>query len=285
MMQLHNVPFLTKLAKRTAQPLSRIVCSKLFYKPVRALDAYLNFLLGKGSGTGWDIQHEIEGALSRIYTDAPIVFDLGAHRGEWSTRFLQMLPRARVYLFEPSEGCRQEIRHLNLKYEALIPSAVGARVGQAKFHFSSPVDPCATLHPRGDSIFRGVKYTTIDVAVVTIDSVIQEHKLEFIDFMKMDIEGNELGALQGAIEAFKARRIGALSFETSSGNINSHTFFRDYWTLLSSHGFAISRVTPGGRLLPVEEYYEDCEYFRGDSNYIAELKAHPKRRLFTESKG
>src|SRR2546426_9449717 len=96
-MQLHKRTFLNKLAKQAAQPLSYIVCSKFFSKPVRAFDAYLNFLLGKGSGTGWDMKHEIQGAVSRIYCEAPVVFDVGANIGEWASRLLMALLTAAVF--------------------------------------------------------------------------------------------------------------------------------------------------------------------------------------------
>jgi hypothetical protein len=99
--------------------------------------------------------------------------------------------------------------------------------------------------------------------------------LEFVDFLKMDIEGHELFALRGAETALKEHRIGALLFEFGGGNINSLTFFRQFWELLTSAGFRIWRITPGGKPVFIDEYYEDLEYFRGVSNYVAELKDHP----------
>lgn len=67
-------------------------------------------------------------------------------------------------------------------------------------------------------------------------------------------------------------KIRALSFEFGSRNINSRTFFRDYWELLTAANFAIYRIAPCGKDILVEDYYEDAEYFRGVSNFVAELK-------------
>jgi hypothetical protein len=89
--------------------------------------------------------------------------------------------------------------------------------------------------------------------------------------MKMDIEGHELFALRGAQRALTSRKIGALSFEFGCGNINSRTFFRDFWNLLNGSGFDIWRIAPGGREVRIIEYYEDLEYFRGATNYVAAL--------------
>jgi hypothetical protein len=90
----------------------------------------------------------------------------------------------------------------------------------------------------------------------------------------MDIEGHELFALRGAQKCLANHRIGGLLFEFGFGNINSRTFLKDFWDLLSPD-FRIYRVTPSGIPLLINEYYEDLEYFRGATNYIAELKSHP----------
>ncbi len=248
---------------------------------MRFLDAYVNFLMGKGAGTGWDLRHEIQTARSRVYTDTPVVFDVGANVGEWSKGFLEEVPLAHLYLFEPSPGCQRQIEALNLNYAALVPAAVGDRPGKAYLRFSSALDGSASLYPRSDSYFRDRNYETVEVNVVTIDSVMAARRLDFVDFLKMDIEGHELRALEGARKALEGKRIGALSFEFGSGNINSRTFFRDLWDLLTKHGFRISRITPGGRLVALEAYYEDCEYFRGATNYVGDLMDHPKHPLHT----
>jgi len=274
-MQLYKHTTLKKLAQQTASPLSRIVCSRLMYTPMRILDAYLNFLMGKG--TGGNLPHEIKAALSCVHQQSPVIFDVGANVGAWSQGVLTASPAARLYLFEPSPGCQQAIRARNLNKAVLIPYAVGDRPGKAQLHLASALDGTASLHARGDTCFHDKEYQSIEVDVVTLDHVIQEQGIDFVDFVKIDIEGHEFHALEGARAAFQARRIGAFSFEFGSPDINSRTFFRDFWDFLTGHGFRLSRLTYSGRLLPVEDYFEDCEYFRGVSNYIAELKNHPRR--------
>lgn len=101
--------------------------------------------------------------------------------------------------------------------------------------------------------------------------------------MKMDIEGHELFALKGLCKSIEARRIGAMSFEFSSGNLNSHTCFRDFWKVLSSR-YSIFRVTPARRLIEIAGYYEDLEYFRGASNHVVVLKDHPYAPAGTEAR-
>ena len=82
---------------------------------------------------------------------------------------------------------------------------------------------------------------------------------------------NLLGG-KGAARTLERGGISALTFEFGSGNVNSRTFFRDFWELLSGHGYRIERIIPGGRTVPVDNYGEELEYFRGATNYIATLR-------------
>jgi FkbM family methyltransferase len=275
-MQLHKATLYNKFAKKAAPFLSRIVCSPVLHKPTRVLDAYLNFLMGKGSGTGWYLAHEIQVAVSLSRREAPVFFDVGANVGEWSKGVLEAMPQARVFIFEPAPECQQHILNLKLSNSVLVPSAAGDRAGKAMLHSSSALDGTASLYARGETYFRDREYKRVAVEIVTIDDVIQKYGLGFVDFVKMDIEGHELCALRGATQALTARKIGALSFEFGSGNVNSRTFFRDFWDLLTPLGFDIWRITPGGKLQKLAEYYEDCEYFRGVSNYVATLRGRMK---------
>ena len=274
-MQLYKQTLANKLAKSAAKPLSRIVCSRWLYKPARVADAYLNFLMGKGAGTGWDMAEEIRAAVARIRRPQPIVFDVGANVGNWSQALQQRIPNAKIYMFDPSPGCQAAIREKKLPGTVLIPYALGESTGGATYYSSSPTDGTASLHPRHDSPFQDFNYEATTVKVTTIDQVLEAEKIDFVDFMKMDIEGHESFALRGARGALAARKIGALSFEFGSSNVNSHTFFRDFWEILREAGFSISRITPAGKDVPLDDYYEDEEYFRGVTNYVAELKPAP----------
>jgi FkbM family methyltransferase len=271
-MQLHKPGLANRLAKAAAKPLSRVVCSWLFYKPARVADAYLNFLIGKGSGTGWDLQSEVRAAARWIRRPDPVLFDVGANVAGWTEGMLERFRGAQGFLFEPSPGCQTVIREKKLPRATLVPCALGDKPGEAPYYFSSATDGTASLYVRHDTPFSDLKYETIKVEVRTLDEIITSLKVDFVDFMKMDIEGHELYALRGAQQALAAGKIGALSFEFGCGNINSRTYFRDFWDLLTSVGFSLWRITPSGKEIPVSNYYEDYEYFRGVTNYVAVSK-------------
>lgn len=257
-----------------AKPLSRIVTSRGIYKSAWLMHIYFNFLIGKGSGTGWNMEEEVKAAISTIHRPNPTVLDIGANVGKWSKTLLAHLPEAKVFMCEPSPSCQVAIGKLNLSNAKLLPYAAGEKSEHAVLYTSRDCDGSGSLHQHVDSYFAGRSYQATDVQTITVDEIAESNGLDFIDFMKMDIEGHELFALRGARKCLANRQIGGLLFEFGLCNLNSRTYFKDFWDLLSND-FRIYRITPGGRPLLVEEYYEDLEFFRGATNYIAELKSHP----------
>lgn len=273
-MKLHEPSAQNSLAKTLAPTLSWLLVGRRRVSVARKAIAYANFLMGKGSGTGWDIESEIVAAASVIFRAKPVIFDVGGNVGQWSQRMLQRVDPEHVYIFEPQPKCQERIRALNLPNTTLIPAGVGEQPGTSRLFSASETDLTASLHERHDSFFADWKYAPTEVPIIALDDFISERQIKFVDFMKMDIEGHELFALRGMRKAIEIGTIGAMSFEFSSGNLNSHTCFRDFWQVLADR-YRIYRVTPARKLIEIAGYYEDLEYFRGASNHLVVLKNHP----------
>ena len=270
-MKPHEQGIFNQIGKTLASPLSQLVVNATTEDLARLFEAYWCILLGKGAGSGWALNTEINAAKSVIKNSSPIIFDVGANIGEWSLLLHKIFPESQIFLFEPQPACQQIIVDKNIPNSELIPKAVSSTSGVVQLYTSAENSEIASIHQRQDSYFEQNIFTPMEVETITLDSVIENHGLACIDFLKMDIEGHELDALKGATKSLEARRIKALSFEFGSGNINSRTFFRDFWDLLHPLNYQIYRILPSSRLMPIKEYYEDCEYFRGVTNYIAVL--------------
>jgi len=74
----------------------------------------------------------------------------------------------------------------------------------------------------------------------------------------------------------KSGVIRALSFEFGGCNIDSRTFFQDYWYFLTGLGYTIFRITPRGGAFRITQYRETLEYFL-TTNYIAVRETPTKR--------
>jgi FkbM family methyltransferase len=272
MVKPHEPGALNTLGKKAAPLLAPLLAHAAIARSVRHLETYLAIVQGKGSGTGWDLDAEVQAALATIRRPEAVLIDVGGSHGDWTAALLDALPLARVLLLEPSAPALRRLGDRNLPRTTVIPAAAGSQPGSAVLHVPHAEAAVASLHVRRDSYFRDKQFDPQPVQVITLDQVIAAFCLDRVDFVKIDVEGHELAVLHGARTALQAGRIKALAFEFGSGNLNSRTFFHDFWDELRPLGFDLYRICPGGVLLPVDEYYEDLEYFRGVSNYLAALR-------------
>ena len=275
MPELHRYSRTAKLAKFLIPATAHVLSSARVQSAISLGETGAALLQGKGAGSGWDLNAEVTAALKFIRPGAT-VFDVGANKGEWSRAVRERVGDVRLFLFEPQATCAP---YLEIDGAVLTQAAVGETDGRAVLHSPGDAAGNASLHIRSDTYFAEQRFASSEVMVVSLDSFMDTHAIQSVDFMKMDIEGHELFALRGAARAVARGAIRALSFEFGSGNINSRTFFRDYWDLLTNHSYEIYRVLPRGRTLRIFRYDEDLEYFRGVSNYLAVLAGTEEREV------
>lgn len=263
--------FQKHIAQAAAPMISRAILFVGATDLVRKFITLLNYFIGRGAGMGWALSSEVAVALNCIKRKNPVVFDVGANVGEWSQKYRKLQPNGILYMFDPQVACQKAIVDKQIPNAELVKVAVGRQKGKLKLYSSHPADATASFHERRDSFFQGISYAADEVDVIQLDQFISERNISFIDYIKFDIEGHELEALAGLQSALTTGKIGAFSFEFGSGNINSRTCFRDFWDLLSP-SYLIFIITPSGKLVAIDEYYEDMEFYRGVSNFVAQLK-------------
>ncbi|BAZ92981.1 SAM-dependent methyltransferases [Thiohalobacter thiocyanaticus] len=238
---------LNRWGKKAAPALSRVLNRSPMVGLVSMISWYLAFIQGKGSGAGWDLEAEIKGALSAIRRDSHeslVLFDVGANVGDWTEGMLAALgDGCAIYQFEPTLECREILLQKSRPNVVLVPYGVGAEEGEAEIYSISGVKAkSASLYARKDTCFEDRSYTKETIRITTIDDFVDQNNMDRIDFMKMDIEGHEYAALKGAVKTLERGAIAALTFEFGTGNINSRTYFRDFWDLLTPLGYRISRI-------------------------------------------
>lgn len=235
----------------------------------------LNFLekrvqrgLGKGYGTK-SIATEVNGIRQLIGPgEVKLCVDIGGNVGNYTAELIKQFPEAKVFTFEPSQT---NIKKLHARFDDepgvhLIPCAVSDTEGEAILYSDSPGSGLGSLSKR-DLRYLGLDFDeTETVRTVRFDDIWRsEMGGKDIDILKLDIEGHELSALGSAEEALRHTR--AVQFEFGGCNIDTRTFFRDFWNFFSERGFSLHRIGPYG-LLPITGYSERDETFT-TTNYIA----------------
>ncbi len=155
-------------------------------------------------GPGADVMRHLqwEQTVEKVY-DHPkvhvlpgdIVIDCGAHIGAFTRVALRAGARM-VIAVEPEEKNvlafrRNFERELKSGSVRLVPKGVWNTTGKLSLHLSTVVDSHSLVLPQNSG-----KEETIEVT--TLDSLVENLKLPRVDFIKMDIEGAEQKALQGA---------------------------------------------------------------------------------------
>lgn len=206
---------------------------------------------------------------------APLtLFDVGANQGRYTQRLqlvFEGLP-VQIHAFEPSA----------VIYRELEKNAGGlASVSLHRFGFSSgdeqrPLFKRATMSGQSSVYQRRLEHFNMkmdileDISLTTIDRFCAIQGIEHIHFLKMDVEGHELACLQGAAEMLKRQSIDFIQFEFGGCNIDSRTFFQDFWYLLHEHYYFYRVVRDG--LIPITQYNERWEIFK-NINFLLERKA------------
>jgi len=194
----------------------------------------------------------IDQLLSQL--PAPVVLDVGANQGRYSTMVRQRISSSAVWAFEPHPAT---FRHLaaaskTFAFQA-VPCGMGNTVGSFNLYDRQSGD--GTEHA---SLYRDViegiharDAVSVEVVVTTIDSFMAEQGISEIGLLKIDTEGHEYQVLQGAQKTLEAGKIAMIQIEFNEMNTVSRVFCRDFIELLK--GYAPFRLLPGS-LLPLTPY-------------------------------
>jgi len=176
------------------------------------------------------------------------LFDCGAKHGLYTDVILTLLQtynlNVDLHLFEPQKECFEilEEKYSHKKNLHLNNLAVCKKGGTADLYRSNSHDPLASLHKRNYcKISQGIVES---ITTTRLDKYILENAIPHIHLLKLDIEGNELNALEGLGKYLNPSFIDYIQFEYSNGNLASHTFLYDFFSLLEDQNFTICKLYP-----------------------------------------
>lgn len=197
-----------------------------------------------------------------------IVVDAGANKGDWTVAAKSRWPEARFILFEPAATHRAILSERHPECQ-LVASALSNKIGEMTLYADFDGSGIASLHQR-NLTHHGLRHDAIEtVSVTTLDAFCAGAGIDQIDVLKLDIEGHELAALQGAVGILP--RTGLIQFEFGGTNIDSRTYLHDFWLMLTDLGFSLYRMTPFGPTL-IRRYSEREECFL-TTNFVARATA------------
>lgn len=197
-----------------------------------------------------------------------ILIDVGASTGDYTKQLNRLFKNSDIYSFEPSKDSFEVLKNNFKEYEKVkcINKGLENFTGQTKIYADKSGSRLSSLTRRKlDYLNISFDHSEM-VEIITFDDFWKENlNKKIVDLLKLDVEGHELNVLKGSINAIEFIRV--IQFEFGGCNLDTRTFFKDFWYFFDKFNFEIFRLTPHG-LKKVEKYSENLEHFI-TTNYFA----------------
>jgi len=179
--------------------------------------------------------------LKRVLTEeVNVVFDVGANVGNYIKTIQSIAGNSIIYAFEPHpKNFKKLVSSIDSKKVNSYNQALGDTIGTLSLFDYADRDGSshASLHKEVIEGIHQKKSIEYRVDVDTVDSFVTNNKIEKINLLKIDTEGNEYNVLLGAKKTLDGNKIDFIQFEFSELQIVQRHFLKDFIDLLANFNF------------------------------------------------
>jgi FkbM family methyltransferase len=208
-------------------------------------------------------------ALPKILTRAtPVIFDVGANKGDWSLLVKKSLPASQIHCFELSPLTHKSLTRNLQGVEGVFLNQIGLsdQSGESVFRDYGEnnggntliQDPCYT---------HSGEVRQTPSTLTTGENYMLDKSVSYIDFLKIDVEGWEYFVLKGFGHFLTPQTVSIIQFEYGYTHGDVHTLMKDFYGLLTAQGYVLGRLTPAGVHFQAFKY--DLNDFKSGPNFIA----------------
>jgi FkbM family methyltransferase len=163
--------------------------------------------------------------LGVLRSSGGVIFDVGANRGQSIDFFIKVLRPSSIFAFEPSPSAFLELSKRNFPLEVrTLNLAISNTPGTTPFYESKFNETSSLDLPDLSSKYHLTKswilasnpkklFSTVQVETSTIDDIFQSYDVEDVEILKIDVEGHEYQALQGAHNTLIQGKVRVVQFE------------------------------------------------------------------------
>jgi len=209
-----------------------------------------NIIFFLDSSIGKFHEKKITEKLILLNLKPKIIFDVGAHIGEATSRFLKVFDSIKIcYCFEPQKNIFNILKKKFKKNSKVfcINKAIYSKNIKKNFNVlyhqrSSTLEDINTnsLYYKIKSLIlfnkvRNIIYKKIELNCITLDSFIKNKKI--IDILKIDVEGSELHVLKGCKKNIKNVKV--ILIEILRYNSIKNYSKTDIYRFIKKNGFKL----------------------------------------------
>jgi FkbM family methyltransferase len=168
---------------------------------------------------GIDIFDDIKNYLATL--EVKVVFDVGANIGQSAQSYLKNFAESKIYCFEPVEETFLHLQRSLRGHDNILTFkiALSSTKGTGKMVLEGPSDQFFLLNTPRDGQVDG-RSPLEEVNLETIDEFCREHKIDRINFLKIDAEGGDFNVLMGADEMLSRHQIDVVQVEAGMNSKN-----------------------------------------------------------------
>ena len=205
------------------------------------------------------------------YKPLQCAFDVGANVGDWLALCRQHHPTALIHSFEIAPPTFAKLSQNASGYANVTLNSCGLSDadGEIEVFLDDTADYLTSVYPE---VFapefaafkrsaKGRSIKAIKAKVVRGDTYCQQHNIQSIGILKIDVEGMEKSVLGGFSEMFRTKSIQLVQFEYNTTNIASKFLLRDAYQLFSEFGYAVGKLYPN--YVEFRDYHYRHEDFCG----------------------
>lgn len=207
--------------------------------------------------------------IGRFVHDGDIVFDIGAHTGDWTKEVLSVCGDAKVFAFEAAPATFEKFRQ-RLETEDIFRDVTAQQLAVSNgkkeigFHHYPEAPYFSTAHRRLSVEGTAIKTTPIHVRVpaVSVDGYCEEHGIARINYLKIDVEGAEYDVLRGCGKMLRSGAVDYVQFEYGGTFIDAGITLRLVASYLKRCGYLLYRVRNGkfARLESARDLADDFKF-------------------------
>ena len=208
-----------------------------------------------------------------------IIFDIGANIGQSIDRFQNIFPRNKIYSFEPTPNLFENLvkKYSNDKNVIINKYAISNenntndfftykyhRINslystdkKTKFHKSRKI----ASEEKNDDFFQKI----IKVETKKLDTIAEEYKLDSIDIIKIDTQGNEDKILEGCHNLLSSKKVKIIELELILGfAYKKQLSFFDIEKTLNNYNYKLIAIKESGNVLSHSNFQTDLIYVNSD---------------------
>lgn len=268
---------LARMSPGSRNHFARMLMQDRFDPQVRLLAGFFEQALHAWRNRQYDVALNGEATLLRLLAPfAPkVAFDVGANVGEWSLAALAQVPGVQVHAFEIMPQTAEIFeRALAAQAARVVLNRVGLAdaAGEIALYLSPNTDTAnSTLRGAieigmGGLADKARPIETVPVRVITGDAYVAERGIDYIDLLKIDVEGGEPKVLAGFEQSFARGAIGLVQFEYGQLCLLNRFLLSDAYRFFEARGFVLGKLLPEG--VAFKPFEIDDEDFIGP-NYVA----------------